>query len=211
MGALRLIWGRPRGTRAAAVAGLAVIAVGGVAACQPSGLNTATVAYTTDRTATAELARQHVDVSWLTCTGNYGSSGSSARVTKSTKATKDTKGANGSNGLNGSNGTKTPSATETTVVSVDCKGRTKDGRSITVTGRVTKAVSGACVRGNLVAKVGGKEWFRVTGLGNCDATPGPTYRTYRPPTYGQQPGPTVTVTKTIWCQGDPTCWPAQGK
>ncbi|WP_406435851.1 hypothetical protein OHB00_17545 [Streptomyces sp. NBC_00631] len=184
MGALRRIWGRPRGTRVAAAAGLVVLAVGGAVACQPSDLNTATVAYTTDQTATAELKRQHVDVSWLTCTGNYGSSKSSA---------------------------KTPSATETTVVSVDCKGRTKDGRAITVTGRVTKAVSGACVRGNLVAKVGGKEWFRVNGLGDCDATPGPTYSTYRPPTYGQQPGPTVTVTKTIWCQGDPKCRPVQGK
>ncbi|WP_234539383.1 hypothetical protein [Streptomyces shenzhenensis] len=202
MGALRRIWGRPRGTRVAAVAGLAVIAVGGVAACQPSGLNTATVAYTTDRTATVELERQHVDVSWLTCTGNSGSSGSSTKTTKTTK---------GASGTNSANSTKAPSADETGVVSVDCQGRTKDGRSITVTGRVTKAVSGACVRGNLVAKVGGKEWFRVTGLGNCDATPGPTYGTYRPPTYGQRPGPTVTVTKTIWCQGDPTCWPVQGK
>ena len=185
MGALSRIRRRPSGTRAAAVAGLAVIAVGGVVGCQPTDLNSATVAYTTDQTATAELKRQHVDVSWLTCTGNYGSS--SARSTK------------------------TPSASQTTVVSVDCRGRTKDGREITVTGRVTKAVSGACVRGNLVAEVGGKEWFHVKGLGNCDATPGPTYRTYRPPTYGQQPGPTVTVTKTVWCQGDPKCWPVQGK
>ncbi|MEV5958381.1 hypothetical protein AB0M11_32315 [Streptomyces sp. NPDC051987] len=190
MGALRLIWGRPRGTRAAVVAGLAVLAVGGLAACRPGDLNTATVAYTTDQTATAELKRQHVDVSWLTCTGNYGSSGSSGSSRSSAK---------------------TPSASETTVVSVDCKGRTKDGRAITVTGRVTKAVSGACVRGNLVATVGGKEWFRVTGLGDCDATPGPVHSTYRPPTYGRQPGPTVTVTKTVWCQGDPKCWPVQGK
>ncbi|MFF7987406.1 hypothetical protein ACFZDK_51500 [Streptomyces sp. NPDC007901] len=185
MGALSRIRRRPRGTRVAAVAGLAVIAVGGVVGCQPTDLNSATVAYTTDQTATAELKRQHVDVSWLTCTGNYGSSTASS--------------------------TKTPSASQTTVVSVDCRGRTKDGRDITVTGRVTKAVSGACVRGDLVAKVGGKEWFHVKGLGNCDATPGPTYSTYRPPTYGQQPGPTVTVTKTVWCQGDPKCWPVQGK
>ncbi|MFF7470047.1 hypothetical protein [Streptomyces sp. NPDC008092] len=181
------------------MAGLAVIAVGGAAACRPSDLNTATVAYTTDRTATAELTRQHVDVDWLTCTGNYGSPGSSAKTAKTAKTATTVKS------------TRTPSATATTVVSVDCQGRTKDGRNITVTGRVTKAVSGACVRGNLVAKVGGKEWFRVNGLGDCDATPGPAYSTYRPPTYGQQPGPTVTVTKTIWCQGDPKCWPAQGK
>ncbi|MET9082152.1 hypothetical protein ABZX77_09655 [Streptomyces sp. NPDC004237] len=185
MGALSRIRRRPRGARVAAVAGLAVIAVGGAVGCQPTDLNSATVAYTTDQTATAELKRQHVDVSWLTCTGNYGSSAAGS--------------------------TRTPSASGTTVVSVDCRGRTKDGRDITVTGRVTKAVSGACVRGNLVAKVGGKEWFRVKGLGNCDATPGPTYSTYRPPTYGQQPGPTVTVTRTVWCESDPKCSPVQGK
>ncbi|MEV7321536.1 hypothetical protein [Streptomyces sp. NPDC093970] len=164
------------------MAGLVAIAVAGAVGCQPTDLNSATVAFTTDRTATAELKRQHVDVNWLTCTGNYGSAAP-----------------------------KAPSASETSVVSVDCRGRTRDGRDITVTGRVTKAVSGACVRGNLVAKVGGKEWFRVDGLGDCDATPAPAYSTYRPPTYGQRPGPTVTVTKTLWCQGDPKCWPVQGK
>jgi hypothetical protein len=168
----------------AAVAGLVVVGAGGLVACRPGDLNTATVAYTTDQSATAELKRQHVDVSWLTCTGAYGSSAKA---------------------------TRTPSPSGTAVVSVDCRGKTKDGRDITVTGRVTKAVSGACVRGDLVAEVGGKEWFHVKGLGNCSATPGPTYSTYRPPTYGQQPGPTVTVTRTIWCQGDPKCWPVQGK
>ncbi|MFJ3760896.1 hypothetical protein [Streptomyces sp. NPDC090080] len=182
MGASRPLRRRPRVTGPAAAAGLAVIAVIGLAGCRPTDLNSATVAYTTDRTATAELQRQHVDVSWLTCTGNYGSAAP-----------------------------KTPSASETAVVSVDCRGRTKDGRDITVTGRITKAVSGACVRGNLVAKVGGKEWFRVTGLGDCDATPAPVGSTYRPPTYGQRPGPTVTVTRTLWCEDDPKCRPVQGK
>ncbi|MGW3143754.1 MULTISPECIES: hypothetical protein [Streptomyces] len=189
MGALRRIWRRPRGTRVAAVAGLAVVAVGGAVACQPGDLSTASVAYTTDKTATAELERQHADVRWLTCTGNYG------------------------NGNKGYTPGKTPSPTESTVVSVDCQGKTNDGRKITVTGKVTKAVDGACVRGDLVAKVGGKEWFHVKGLGNCDAKPGPTYTppvTYRP-SDGHQPVPTVTVTRTIWCKGDPTCWPVEGK
>ncbi len=65
------------------------------------------------------------------------------------------------------------------------------------------------MRGDLTAKVGGKVWFHVDGLGDCNATTGPTYR---PPTHGQ-PGPTVTVTvtRTIWCKGDPTCWPVEGK
>ncbi len=169
---------------------LVVSAVGGAVACDPGGLSTASVAYTTDRTATAELNRRHASVRWLTCTGNYG--GDKAYTP----------------------GRPTPSASATTVVTVDCQGETKDGRKITVTGKVTRAVDGACVRGDLTAEVGGKEWFHVSGLGNCDATTGPTYRppvTHRP-TNGQ-PGPTVTVTvtRTVWCQGDPTCWPVQGK
>jgi hypothetical protein len=41
-----------------AVAGLAAVAVGGAVACDPGGLSTASVAYTTDRTATTELDRQ---------------------------------------------------------------------------------------------------------------------------------------------------------
>ncbi|MEU9477702.1 hypothetical protein [Streptomyces sp. NPDC048191] len=174
-----------RGVRRVVVAGLVGVAGAAVVACQPGDLSTAGAAYTTDTTATAELERQHVDVSWLTCTGAYGSAGRAAG--------------------------RTPSPSETTVVSVDCRGETKDGRKITVTGRVTKAVDGACVRGDLTARVGGRQVFHVDGLGDCDATPGPTYR---PPTHhpgGGQPAVTVTVTRTLWCKGDPTCWPVQGK
>ena len=186
MGALRRIWRRPRPARVLAAAGLAVVTVGAVAACQPGDLSSAAVAYTTDKTATDELKRQHVDVSWLTCTGNYGKGGYTPG--------------------------KSPSPTETTVVSVDCQGQTGDGRKITVTGKVTKAVDGAGVRGDLTARVAGKQVFHVGGLGNCDATQGPTYTppvTYRPT--GGQPTVTVTVTRTIWCKGEPTCWPVQGK
>ncbi len=57
------------------------------------------------------------------------------------------------------------------------------------TGRPLAAVTGA-----VVVAVGGAVACR----------PG------RPTTPGQ-PGPTVTVTRTIWCQGDPTCRPVQGK
>ncbi|MFE9607391.1 hypothetical protein [Streptomyces sp. NPDC006012] len=210
MGVLRRIRCGLRGTRLVAVAGLAVLAVGGTVACQPGGLNSATAAYTTDWTATARLEREHIGVSWLTCTGGDATPG------RGTAA--GTPAAGG-----------TPSATETTVVSVDCQGRTKDGRMITVTGRVTRAVGGACVRGDLVAAVDGKERFRAGGLGDCDATPGPpytppvTYRppsvTYRPPsvTYrppgGPPPAPTVTVTvtRTVWCETDPRCRPVAGK
>ncbi|MGW7523710.1 hypothetical protein [Streptomyces sp. NPDC054783] len=171
--------------RGVIVAGLVVGAGAAVVACQPDGLSSASVAYTTDTTATARLKHQHVDVSWLTCTGDYGKGGRSAA--------------------------KAPSAGATTVVSVDCQGETKDGRKITVIGKVTKAVDGACVRGDLTARVGDRQVFHVSGLGDCGATHGPTYR---PPTLqpgGGRPTVTVTVTRTLWCKGDPTCWPVEGK
>ncbi|WP_265564696.1 hypothetical protein [Streptomyces hygroscopicus] len=188
MGALRRIWRRPKGPRLAAVTGLVTVAVGGAVACQPGDLSSVSAAYTTDQTATRELERQHVNVRWLSCTGSYGNGGTTAASVR------------------------TPAPTETTVVTVDCRGQTSDGKDITVKGRVTRAVDGKCVRGDLRATVGGKELFHVSGLGNCDAgtpagTPPATYRPITP----WQPGPTVTVTKTIWCQGDPTCWPVQGK
>lgn len=157
--------------------GVAVLAVGGVAACDPTGaVSSATVAYTTDQLVTKELNRQKADVSWLTCTASY------------------------------DNGDRTPSSsvnTVATVATVDCDGKTGDGKDITVKGKVTRAVSGACVRGDLTATVGGRQWFRVDGLGDCNATPTP------PAGNPRQPGPTVTVTvtKTIWCQNDPQCWP----
>ncbi|WP_369389094.1 hypothetical protein AB5J72_16975 [Streptomyces sp. CG1] len=184
MGVLRRIRHRVRGARALAVAGLVVAGGGAVVACQPAGLNSSTAAYTTGTTATAALKRQHVDVSWLTCTGNYGSGGKAGG---------------------------TPSPSETTVVSVSCQGETKDGRKITVSGKVTKAVDGACVRGDLTAKAGGRQVFHVDGLGDCGATPGPTYTPPSRPPGGGRPTVTVTVTETVWCKGDPTCWPAAGK
>ncbi|MGW1585701.1 hypothetical protein [Streptomyces sp. NPDC002386] len=184
MGASRRIRRRPRIVRGAAVAGLVVLGAGAVVACQPGDLSSASAAYTTDSTATAELKRRHVDVSWLTCTGDYGGKG-------------------------GATARSSPSPTQSTVVSVDCQGQTRDGRRITVEGKVTRAVDGACVRGDLTARVGGRQVFRVSGLGDCDATPGPTYR---PPTQrGGQPTVTVTVTRTIWCTNDPGCRPVEGK
>lgn len=171
MGALRRIW------HAVPVIVGTVVAVGGVVACEPGGLSSAAVSYTTDQTVTRELERQKADVRWLTCTSSYGDDGPTA------------------------------TAGEDTVASVDCDGKTDDGQAITVDGKVTRVVNGACVRGDLTAKVDGKEWFRVKGLGNCDATSAP-------PANGpsqQQPGPTVTVTRTIWCPDDPHCRPVQGK
>ncbi|MEU0333058.1 hypothetical protein [Streptomyces sp. NPDC006193] len=171
------------GPRALAAAGLVVVAAGAVAACDPGGLGSATVAYTTDRTATAALERRSVDVNWLTCTGRSGDDGRSG----------------------------SPSPAESAVVSVDCRGETRDGRDISVTGRVTRAVDGACVRGDLTAKVGGRQVFHVSGLGDCDATPAPTYRPPAGGGGGAEPTVTVTVTRTIWCQDNPACRPVHGK
>ncbi|MET9714724.1 hypothetical protein ABZZ46_04825 [Streptomyces rochei] len=171
MGALRQNW------RTAWTVVGSVVAVGGLAACEPGGLSSASVAFTTDQTVTRELERQKADVRWLTCTASYGD--------RETAAPDD----------------------ENAVASVDCEGRTDDGKEITVDGQVTRVVNGACVRGELTAKVDGKQWFRVDGLGNCDATSAPA----ADPTGQRGPGPTVTVTRTIWCPDDPHCRPVEGK
>ncbi|MFG2947528.1 hypothetical protein [Streptomyces adustus] len=184
MGALRWIWDRPRGTRAVAVAWCAVVVGAGAVACDPGGLSSASVAYTTDQTATKELQRQRVDVRWLTCTASFGDKGDKAAT-----------------------------ASASTVATVDCQGRTDDGRDITVTGKVTRAVDGACVRGDLTAKVGGKVRFHVSGLGDCNATPSPVGGSSGGGSGGQRGGPTatVTVTRTVWCVDDPRCRPVEGK
>ena len=81
------------------------------------------------------------------------------------------------------------------IVSVDCRGESGDGRDLTVTGKVTRAVDGACVRGDLAADVGDRQLFRVSGLGDCaSATPSPV----APPGSARPGGqPTVTVTVTV--------------
>jgi hypothetical protein len=194
MGALRRSWHRPRGRRrVVAAAGLVVAVVGGVVACDPGGLSSATVAFTTDQTVTKELERRDVDVQRLTCTASV----------------------NGGSGNKASGGGSSPSPRESAVARVDCKGETRGGKDITVTGRVTRAVDGRCVRGDLIAEIAGKQWFRVSGLGNCDAPSAPTrlpHATWRPPDKGRPaPTVTVTVTKTVYCQENPNCWPVEGK
>ncbi|MET9729475.1 hypothetical protein ABZZ79_02060 [Streptomyces sp. NPDC006458] len=179
MGALRRIWQggrRRRIERGAAALALAVITAGGVAACDPAGLSSATVSFTTDQLATRELERQQADVRRLNCTAEVDGGDSAS-----------------------------PSATQDDVATVHCEGETGDGKDITVDGRVTRAVDGACVRGDLTARIDGRQVFRVNGLGDCDAAP-------TPPS-GQAPGPavTVTVTQTVWCDNYPQCRPVQGK
>lgn len=92
-----------------------------------------------------------------------------------------------------------PTAATRRVADVDCNGRTKDGRDITIAGQVRQAVDGRCVRGDLTAKAAGRTVFRATLLGNCDAPP-------TTPAPGNGSGgsgggggarPTVTVTVTV--------------
>ncbi|MFD5741500.1 hypothetical protein ACFXJM_27175 [Streptomyces massasporeus] len=171
----------PRGRRVAVAAAFAVLAVGGAVACEPGAISSASVAYTTDETVTKELNRQKAGVRWLTCTASYGENG----------------------------GKSSPSARERTVATVDCEGETKDGKDITVDGKVTHAVDGACVRGNITAKVDGKVWFQVDGLGDCDSTTPPPVGA--PADGGPGPTVTVTVTQTVWCDRYPDCRPVEGK
>ena len=180
MGVLLRFWGRPRGhrvQRVAAVSVLAVVVAGGLTACDPAGLNSASVAYTTDQTVTKELERQKANVQWLTCQASYGNR-------------------------------PTPTATDNAVAEVHCTGETTSNQDIDVDGKITRVVNGQCVRGELTAKIDGKQWFQVNGLGNCDASPEPNT-----PGGNGQPGDTVTVTvtETIWCDKYPDCRPVQGK
>ncbi|WP_354671228.1 hypothetical protein [Streptomyces sp. S.PB5] len=99
----------------------------------------------------------------------------------------------------------TPTATENAVAEVTCTGETNDGKDIDVNGKITRVVNGQCVRGELTAKIDGKQWFQVNGLGNCNASPEPGGN--------GRPGATVTVTvtETVWCDKYPDCRPVQGK
>ncbi|MEU9948996.1 hypothetical protein [Streptomyces sp. NPDC047939] len=171
-------WGRRAVSRFPAAVCLAVTAVAGLTACEPAdGLNTASIAVTTDRTATRALEHEGVRVQWLTCTANVGGASakpSSARAVSATASTRR-------------------------VADVDCGGRAKDGRDITVAGEVRQAVDGRCVRGDLTAKADGRTVFRASLLGNCDAPP-----STRAPDSGSAgssggggAGPTVTVTVTV--------------
>ncbi|MFB7556358.1 hypothetical protein [Streptomyces brevispora] len=160
---------------------LAGAVVAGLAACDPvGGLNSASIAVTTDRTGTRALEHEGVDVQWLSCTARTGGGASAAaRAGSSTAVT-------------------------SRVADVDCNGRTKDGQDISLNGMVDREVEGRCVSGDMTAKAGGKTVFRATMLGNCDAAPSPSVPS-RPPAGGSgegvRPTATVTVTVTAYPQG----------
>ncbi|MGW2795244.1 hypothetical protein ACWC9H_35715 [Streptomyces sp. NPDC001251] len=155
---------------------LAALAIGGATACDPiGGLNSTAVAVTTEQTATAALAHEHVDVKWLTCNASLNS---------------------------GAGATPSAAATAKQVADVDCQGETKDGKAIAVKGKVTQEVEGRCVKGDLTAKVAGRTVFRASVLGNCTApapTTGPTT-----PAPGGRPTVTVTTTVTVTVTATPS-------
>lgn len=179
-------WGRRATRRFPAAICLAAVTVAGLVACDPAdGLNTASIAVTTDRTATRALEHEGVRVQWLTCTANIEGDGDGAKASSA----------------------RAGSATASTrrVADVDCGGRTKEGRDITVAGEVRQAVDGRCVRGDLTAKADGRTVFRASLLGNCDApvsTPAPDDGKGDGEDDGGDDGgggarPTVTVTVTV--------------
>jgi len=168
-------WGRRTARRFPAALCLATAAVTGLAACEPvdgiGALNTAAVAVTTDRTATRALEHEGVQVAWLTCTASLEGGG----ATRSTG----------------------PSASARRVAEVHCDGETKSGGDIALDGKVTHAVEGRCVRGDMTAKTGGRAVFRATLLGDCTA-PATTAPPAGAPGRGNGPTATVTVTVTAY-------------
>ncbi|WP_445063803.1 hypothetical protein [Streptomyces sp. SAS_281] len=163
--------GRRAARRFPAALCLAAATVAGLTACEPGdatgALNTASVAFTTDRTATRALEHEGVKVRWLTCTASLDGGGATRSAT--------------------------PSATRR-AAEVHCDGKTKSGGDIALDGQVTYAVEGRCVRGDMTAKSGGRAVFRATLLGDCTA-PATTAPPAGSP--GRGVGPTATVTVTV--------------
>ncbi|MFH8368988.1 hypothetical protein [Streptomyces sp. NPDC018031] len=137
--------GRARGGRLLAVVAVTGAVIGLTVACEPDedrGLSAIGVAYTTDKVATEALERGHVQVRWMTCSG-------------------DAKG----DERVGRSGSSRPPVRE---VSVRCRGRAeKNDADIRVEGVVTHERQGACVRGDLTAKLDGRQVFRADVIGDC--------------------------------------------
>ncbi|MCX4832651.1 hypothetical protein OG785_24210 [Streptomyces sp. NBC_00006] len=119
---------------------------------------------------------------------------------------------------NGTFSSSSPSGSATSgEVKVECRGKTKDGKDITVEGWVYGVVSGKCVRGKVIGRIDNKVWFSVGVLGNCAASDSTS-----PPQDSQQPAPsedpkpqepqpgaTGTITETVTVTAPPPTF--QGK
>ncbi|MGW1406084.1 hypothetical protein [Streptomyces sp. NPDC002403] len=152
---------------------LVVAAVAGAVGCEPvGGLNSASIAVTTDQVGTGALERNGVDVRWLSCTAGVDREGFGA-------------------------GAASPAASANRIADVDCTGKTGNGEAITLTGKVTQALGGRCVRGDLTAKAGGRSVFRADVLGDCDAAPSTAVVNPQPAGGGAGFRPAVTVTVTV--------------
>ncbi|WP_320783736.1 hypothetical protein [Streptomyces sp. CRN 30] len=187
----------------------------GVAACDPNGMNTANVSYTTERTATRTLERQGHNVQWMTCTSSYD------RKNDNRYDDPNDNNSNNNNSNNNQYGTRAnqryddPQGNYSSVQHVDCKGETTDGERIRIYGMVDREIDGRCVRGDLTADVGDRQVFRADVLGECDTRDDDGWRT--PPAHddgdrndngddhngddhehGDEPCPDVT--KTVWCK-----------
>ncbi len=163
---------------AAALTGVAVVALVG---CDPAGgLDSVTVAVTTQRQAARALDREGAPTAWLNCRA---------------------KAENG--GKDPASGTTEP----VTIVGVDCEGQTDKGKKVIVFGTVTGITGQACVRGLLTAKVDGRTVFTASVLGDCSrtgadggtaSTPGVPSApgTWKPPSapHGPKPGSSASCT-----------------
>lgn len=168
---------------ASGAAVLTAAAVVGLTGCDPTGgLDSATVALTTQRQASLALRHADVDVNWLSCRGKAENGG------------KDDSGA----------------TQPVTIVGVDCEGRTGAGKKIIVYGKVTGMDTDACVRGLLTAKVDGKTVFSLSVLGDCSKGSGGSGASGGPPPPPSRP-PSASPDCPAASQGPGSTGHPQGK
>ncbi|MFI1829198.1 hypothetical protein ACH41E_22515 [Streptomyces sp. NPDC020412] len=194
---------RRRTTVRAATASLVGAALIALTACEPTAheLSANSVSLTTDQTATNTLERIGFDVRWFNCTATVERTDGA----KNGYGAKDDAGGakNGDVDARGDGTTDPAPGGATEPATVACEGKTRKGQPITLKGKVTDEIAGACVRGDLDARVDGQLVFEARYLGNCAGGPSGTTTTRdasprRPAADGRaRPTVTVTVTETV--------------
>ncbi|MFJ8232324.1 hypothetical protein ACIQ9E_20535 [Streptomyces sp. NPDC094448] len=154
---------------AATVAVAAVAAAG--TACEPRErtLSSSSVAMTTEHTARSTLERIGFDIRSFDCTATVP----------------------GERGRTGPSAVPAGAPGQATVA---CEGRTRTGQPVALKGKVTDETAGACVRGDLDARVDGKLVFEAQYLGRCDRGRSRAPATRTP---GERPRPAVTTTVEV--------------
>ncbi|AZK94005.1 hypothetical protein [Streptomyces tsukubensis] len=157
--------------RALAAAVAVAAAAAGTTACEPRErtLSSSSVAMTTKHTARATLERIGFDIRSFSCTATV--AGERSRTGPSAVPA-------------GAPGTAT----------VACEGSTRTGQAVALKGKVTDETAGACVRGDLDARVDGKLVFEAQYLGQCDKGRSRAPATRTP---GERPRPAVTKTVKV--------------